>query len=52
MALKLKHYAITIALYVAIAGLLTGVGCLVWMSPTGTQQSGDENTTGNPTSKP
>jgi len=51
MALKLRHYALTIILYVAIIGLFAGAGCLVWLSPTGTQQSGDDNTAAHPTTQ-
>jgi len=44
MTLQNRQRMIIIALYVAALALSAGVGCLVWMTPTGTQQSGDKNT--------
>lgn len=43
MALQKIPRVYIIALYVAVLMLSASLGCLVWMSPTGTQQSGDKN---------
>jgi hypothetical protein len=43
MTLHNRQRIVIIALYVSAILLSAGVGCLLWMSPTGTQQSGDHN---------
>jgi flagellar basal body-associated protein FliL len=43
MTLQNKQRMIIILLYVAAFVIASGTGCLLWMSPTGTQQSGDKN---------